>query len=62
MINKQEIENLYKSSGYSTDSVRRWIKQQDHKGFDESFDGSLLIVYFTDFSVVITCSRVEFLG
>ena len=56
------ICEMYKNTGYSTDNTKRWIKSQSHNGYDESFDCSLLVVYFDAFTVIISTSSLEFAG
>ena len=59
---KDEIEEIYKNSGYNTDSVKKHVKRMTHKGYDESFDGSLLVVYFEKFTAIVGTSHLNIVG
>lgn len=56
------VREKYNSLGFSTDAIKVWLKAQAHKGYDESFDGSLLVVYFEKFTAIVTTSHLSFVG
>jgi hypothetical protein len=56
------VREKYNSLGFNTDQLKTWLKTQDHNGYDESFDGSLLVVYFSNFTAIVTTSHLSFVG
>lgn len=56
------VREKYNSLGFNTDSIKTWLKSQKHSGYDESFDGSLLVVYFEKFTAIVATSHLSFVG
>ena len=56
------VQEKYNSFGSNTDSIKTWLKSQKHRGYDESFDGSLIVVYFEKFTAIVTTSHLSFVG
>lgn len=55
-----EARKKYNSLGYNAAEFKEWAKRQDIQGFDESFDGSLAVIYFKDFTAIITTNHLHF--
>jgi len=57
---KQQIENYYKNTGYNTDDLRKYLIGLSKKGYDTSFDESMLSVKFDNLLVIVNTSHVDF--
>lgn len=51
---KTQLELATKSyaEGAKISSVQSWLKSSTHNGYDESYDGSLLVAYYHDGVIV----------
>lgn len=57
-----ELEILWKGSGYSCDSMREKLNRDFTCGKDVSYDGSLMVCHFKEFSVVFSVSGYYFVN
>lgn len=60
-MTKEEILIAYKACGYNAqDLIRTLHKELKINGYDESFDGSLVMFHSEQFSVLVSTSGVQF--
>lgn len=58
---KYNIEQIYIGSGYSKDHLIKYLKQISEKGYNESYDGSMIMVRFDWGYIVVSPTCIEYL-
>lgn len=58
---KESVQEYYKGTGYNVTDLQKHLKTLKHSGYDESYDGSLLVVYLEGLTVVCGCGGLTFI-